>query len=177
MTKTTDTKIIVIAIVCIALLIGLFLLFKQPAATPEIKSTTEIKGNSFFENSSNYKDTGNVTERFAHYISTSRHTAKSDILDNPMFFNGYKVIIAGEYEERELYGEHLGVLTDSADNTLVLVHKDDLFNQSEVYEVTGVVRVVEYESKNIPLIWVEQATIYGLNVSTVNITNITNPLT
>lgn len=129
---------------------------------------TSVNTNSIFEDSENYIDAGNVTERFEHYTSVSRHTAKTDILNSPLFFNGFEVISVGEYKEIELYGENLGVLTDSAGTILVLVNKGNWFEEGKAYEVTGIVKVVNHEGKSIPVVWVENATEYSSEQANVS---------
>ena len=148
-----------IVFIIVILAIALFFLFKS--------AKISLNSGGFFENPKNYIDAGNVTARFEHYTSVSRHTSKSDILANPLFFNGYEVIIVGQYSEKELYGEKLGTLTDATNNALILAHKPEL-EQGKTYEITGTVKVVDYQSKNIPVIWVKNATTYSaVNVSSI----------
>jgi hypothetical protein len=171
-------KSVIIVWIAIIIIVGLlvFFLLKMPG-----KSSVLSSDNSIFEDPANYVDAGNVTDRFAHYTSISRHTAKTDILHSPLFFNGYEVISVGRYEETEMYSQHVGVLTDSIGTRLILVNKSTWFEQNKSYEVTGIVKVVNYSSETIPVIWVENASEYIsatenssiANSSIINITNIT----
>jgi len=153
-----DKKGLAIAIAIVVIILGVLAFFLLKAHNPGM--TTTSTANSIFENPANYVDAGNVTARFEHYTSVSRHTAKTDILNSPLFFNGYEVIVVGLYAEKELYGEKLGVLTDSVGTLLILANKGSLFKEGTIYEVTGIVKVVKYEGKDIPVIWVESATEY-----------------